>query len=77
MQNQINLALTHGLINSYQADRLSARQADLAAFEARVCADGFPQYESDELERRMNGLNIAISDSLSDGMRTAGIGNMQ
>ena len=77
MLDQINMAAGKGCISSAQADRLRARESDLASLEASVRSRGFEKSESDDLEKQMNVFNVDISHTLSAGTSTAGAGMPQ
>jgi hypothetical protein len=77
MQEQINMGMERGFISSTEGANLSAQQNDLCNLEANVCANGFQRSESNDLEKRMNALNIRISNELTAGSQTAGVGSFQ
>lgn len=77
MLDQINLGAQRGSINSTQADRLRARQSELAGLEAGVRSRGFDKVEADDLEKRINVFNVEISQTLSSANQTAGAGLSQ
>lgn len=77
LRSQIDLGLRKGFISQRDADRLWAEQSDLSVFEASVRSQGFPKYDSDVLEKRINLFNERVSNILTDGMRTAGAGILQ
>ena len=77
LNTQINLGLQKGFISQAEADRLCSEQADLSNFESQVRMEGFPKFDSDMLEKRINVFNEKVSNILTDGMKTAGAGIQQ
>jgi len=65
MKEQVDLGVTRGLMTSSAADSFKARLDGLRADADSVVAAGTPKDLSDQLERRLNGINIEISDSMS------------
>ncbi|HEY9716426.1 MAG TPA: hypothetical protein V6C69_03075 [Trichormus sp.] len=77
LRSQIDLGLRKGFISQREADRLFSEQSDLDCLEASVRSEGFPKFDSDSLEKRINLFNVKVSNILTDGMRTAGVGSFQ
>ncbi len=77
LRSQIDLGLRKGFISQQEADRLFAERSDLDCLEASVRSEGFPKFDSDVLEKRINMFNVKVSNILTDGMRTAGAGSFQ
>lgn len=77
MGDQINLGVSRGMISSAQADSLMAEHDRLLSKLNDVRYNGFLEADANDLEKRLNVFNVQISQILTDGAKTAGIGVFQ
>ena len=77
MLDQINLGVQRGMITPSQAGQLISEHDNLLSMLRRIQGTGFSQTDTDDLEKRLNVFNVQISQILTDGAKTAGIGVFQ
>ena len=65
MREQIDLGLSKGLMSSERGSSFKQRLDSLTSEADSVVAEGTPKDLSDRLERRLNGINIEISNSMN------------